>query len=195
MDNKVNNTDTLQKDEVIKTEPENEEKEITENKKILIEKAQKYDLISESFEILKRLSAADNMSVPEFLENLKRKAYEEKIQKISEKCGGDNEFAEYIMKLEENNAVTEVLGFDELKQNVPEITSIEQLPKSVVESASLKGTLLFDEYLRYLFEERKNADEAIKKQKNTENNSVGSQLNRKNATSPETAEFLKGLWK
>ena len=86
-------------------------------------------------------------------------------------------------------------GFQELKQEFPEIKDISDLPESVVENARLRGTLLLDEYLRYRLAAHKAEDRAKNGRIAADNMSIGSQTDRKGGINPETTEFLKGLWR
>ncbi|MBR5223672.1 MAG: hypothetical protein IKV81_05880 [Clostridia bacterium] len=96
-------------------------------------------------------------------------------------------------KLELSDELKET--FKELNESFPEIKSIEDLPKSVIENAIKSGKPLLDEYLRYRLLQEKAVKENVSAQKNAENSSVGSQLNKSRGENPETAEFLKGLWR
>jgi hypothetical protein len=96
-------------------------------------------------------------------------------------------------KLELSDELKET--FKELNESFPEIKSIEDLPKSVIENAIKSGKPLLDEYLRYRLLQEKAIKENVSAQKNAENSSVGSQLNKSRGETPETAEFLKGLWR
>lgn len=96
-------------------------------------------------------------------------------------------------KLELSDELKET--FKELNESFPEIKSIEDLPKSVIENAIKSGKPLLDEYLRYRLLQEKAIKENVSAQKNAENSSVGSQLNKARGENPETAEFLKGLWR
>lgn len=100
-------------------------------------------------------------------------------------------------KLQEKLELSEELKetFKELNDSFPEIKSIEDLPKSVIENAIKSGKPLLDEYLRYRLLQEKAVKENVSAQKNAENSSVGSQLNKARGENPETAEFLKGLWR
>lgn len=159
------------------------------------QKGMKFDMISKDFELLRELSQRKGKNVTQFLEELKMQEYSKRKDELLQKCGGDEEMAEHIIRLEEGKENFGLNGFEELKANFPKITSIEQLPEQVLENARLKGSLLLDEYLRYRLEEKKRSKEALKLQESNNNISLGSQLNRKAETSPETLEFLKGLWK
>lgn len=96
-------------------------------------------------------------------------------------------------KLELSDELKET--FKELNESFPEIKSIEDLPKGVIENAIKSGKPLLDEYLRYRLLQEKAVKENVSAQKNAENSSVGSQLNKARGENPETAEFLKGLWR
>ena len=161
----------------------------------LAQKGMKYDLIFNDYETLKNLSRKNGKSVTEFVEGLKADDYDKRLKELTEKCGGDEALAEHIVKLESENASDTANGFGELQNNFPEIKSLEELPEEIVEAAKLKGTLLLDEYLRYLLKQKRYSEEMKKTGKLSENASVGSQLNRRGKISPEASEFLKGLWK
>lgn len=159
----------------------------------LAQKGMKFDMISEDYEALKELALKSNKNVSEYIAELKNNAALERLNEIIEKCGGDNEFAEHILKLENGNN-TDIRGFGELKECFPKITTIEDLPEIVVEAAKLKGTLLLDEYLRFLHKEKLAMNESIKKQNLTNQSTLGPFVNKKGGDNPETAEFLRGLW-
>lgn len=160
---------------------------------VLAQKGLKYESIEKDYNALKELANEDKMSVPIFLLDLARRRNEDKKASLTEKCGGDTELAEHILSLE--SKVSPDNGFAELKESFPEIVSADNLPPQVLENAELKGTLLLDEYLRYLLAEERSAKAAALKQKTAEKASTGSLMNRKGAHNPETEEFLKGLWK
>ncbi len=159
----------------------------------LAQKGMKFDMISEDFEALKELALKNGKNVGEYIAELKKDIAQKRLNELAQKCGGDNEFAQHILKLENGNN-TEIRGFGELKECFPKITAIEDLPESVVEAAKLKGTLLLDEYLRFLHKERLAMNESIKKQNLAEQSSLGPFVNKKGGENPETAEFLRGLW-
>lgn len=197
---KTGNTATTPKTEketvLIPIKFNKEVKELTvEEATELAQKGLKYDLISEDYKTLRELSAQNGKSVAQFLSELKTKREAKRRKELAEKCGGDVDLAEHILKLETKKDYNNGSGFAELKEQFPEFNAEDELPDEVLEAARLKGTLLLDEYLRYRLAESKRAGEAQKKQKLSENVSIGSQLNRKGADSPETAEFLRGLWK
>ncbi len=162
---------------------------------VLAQKGMKFDLISEDYKALKELSLKNEKSVTEFLDFLKTEEHNKRVKELTEKCGGDEALAEHITNLENENNVENLRGFSELQKNFPKFKTPKDLPEEIKEAASLKGTLLLDEYLRYLLKHKRNADETAKTNEFSSNASVGSQLNRKGNISPEASEFLKGLWR
>ncbi len=159
----------------------------------LAQKGMKFDLISKDYDALKKLAQAENKSVSDFLAALYSQKQTEHQNEILEKCGGDREFAEHILKLEEADT-EEIKGFLELKDNFPQIKDLEDLPESVVEAAKIKGTLLLDEYLRYLHCQDMAIKSSIKNQRDASNSAMGPLTNKSGGQNPETREFLKGLW-
>ena len=159
----------------------------------LAQKGMKYDVISKDYDTLKIIARAEVKSVAEFLESIKNEKNSVRENEILLKCGGDKEFAEHILKLENSNPCDR-LKFSEVSENFPKIKTVEDLPQSVVESAKLKGTLLLDEYLRYLHKQQLAIKASVKNQFDAEQSATGSLVNKKGAQSPETAEFLRGLW-
>lgn len=160
---------------------------------VLAQKGLKFESIEKEYNVLKELAAKENKSVPVYLETLARAQLDEKRKVLTEKCGGDSELAEHIISLE-NGAFCDG-GFEEVKKNFPEIKSPDHLPASVLENAQSKGTLLLDEYLRYLLKEKQKARSVLQSQKAGKSATTGSLSNRLGGNTPETEEFLKGLWK
>lgn len=158
----------------------------------LAQKGMKYDMISSDYAALKSLANSEGKNVGEYISALMADNTARRLQEITDKCGGDSEFAEHIISLEKGEELPR--GFDEVSENFPKIKSVEDLPQSVVEAANLKGTLLLDEYLRYLHKQDIAVKQSLKKQKQTAETSAGSLANKSGAQSPETAEFLRGLW-
>lgn len=162
---------------------------------LLAQKGMKFDLIKEDFETLKNLAKRKNKSIPEYLQALKQGEIDSRKNELLEKCNGDAELAEKITELEEKQNGSELDSFDEVRRFFPKIENKDSLPQEVVESSNLKGTLLLDEYLRYLLAQKRRQEKSIKSKEAAEKSSVGSQLSRKNSLSPESEEFIKGLWK
>ncbi len=160
----------------------------------LAQKGMKYEAVKDDYELLKKLALKENKSVPEYLNTLSAKHLEDRKNELTEKCGGNGEIAEHIMELE--NAHKDIdNGFSELSVMFPEFKTEEDLPRSVLERAKLRGTLLLDEYLRYMLDNERKLKANADNQKRAEKSSLGSQLNRSGAVNPETEEFLKGLWR
>ncbi len=158
----------------------------------LAQKGMKYEVISKDYDTLKEIASSEGKSVGEFLEQIKADKTALRENEILSKCGGDKDFAEHIIMLE--NAKNDRYKFSEVRENFPKIKSLEDLPQSVVESSKLKGTFLLDEYLRYLHKQQLAIKQSVKNQLDAEQSATGSLLNKKGAQSPETAEFLRGLW-
>lgn len=155
----------------------------------------KFEAVSENYDTLKELAQGENKSIKGYLDGLKAGKNESRRLELLEKCGGDADLAEHIMMLENGNKKENDNGFSELQLYFPNFKSREDLPKQVVESAELNGTLLLDEYLRFCLSERQRVKEAARLQKSAQNSSVGSQMSKSYAVDPEAAEFLKGIWK
>lgn len=159
----------------------------------LAQKGLKFDAIAEDYGNLKRIAASDGKSVSEFLQALDKSNREARRKELLEECGGNEEIADYVLNLE--NIPDGDMGLKELKAEFPEIKDISDLPESVVENARLKGSLLLDEYLRYRHTAKRNARKAAAQSEGANSASIGSQIDRRGGVSPETAEFLKGLWR
>ncbi len=160
----------------------------------LAQKGMKYDAISEDYGELKRLARQENQSVPQFIAALKAARLEQRKNYLTEKCGGDTALAEHITQLEAANSEYSN-GFAELKSLFPQFNTEQELPTEVLLNANEKGTLLLDEYLRYLLNRQRAENAAALKAKETNNQSLGSQISRHGSENPEAEEFLKGLWK
>ena len=161
----------------------------------LAQKGMKFDLISEEYKTLKNLSQKNNKSIKEFLEDLKLENYNKRAKELCEKCGGDEALAQHILNLENNGETENINGFDELKSYFKNIKKVEDLPDAVIDAARLKGSLLLDEYLRYLLIQKREKENAVNISRFSKDASIGSQLNRKSNITPEASEFLKGLWR
>ena len=159
----------------------------------LAQKGLKFESIEKEYNLLKQLASRENKSIPNYIAELERRYSEEKKQNLTEKCGGNEEIAQHILKLENEKNIGD--GFEELITAFPEIKSKENLPQEVVTNAELKGTLLLDEYLRYLLSQKRNAQTIAQKQREGEKSSTGSLINHRDSHTSETEEFLKGLWK
>lgn len=153
----------------------------------------KFEAIADDYEALKNIAAKAGHSVSEYIAELSRQNDENRRQELTEECGGNEKMADYVMQLEKSGEESD--DFAELTAEFPKIKSISDLPDSVVRKSELRGTKLLDEYLRYRLTEEREAASAALKQKNAENLSLGSLTDRKGGINPETAEFLKGLWR
>lgn len=159
----------------------------------LAQKGLKFEAVAADYQNLKRIAARSGKSVSEFLRALEKDCRESRRKELLEKCGGNEEMADYVLRLEKEPESD--MGLEELKEQFPEIKDISDLPRSVVENAEMKGTLLLDEYLRYRHGAKRESVRAAAQRISADNASVGPQTDRRGGLNPETAEFLKGLWK
>lgn len=159
----------------------------------LAQKGMKFDLVLDTLEQLKKLALGAEKTVPQFLQNLENEKNQKRKEELLEKCSGDNDLVEKIISFEGNKPQNN--GFDELKKYFPNINCEENLPEEVIESSKLKGTLLLDEYLRYLLAQKKRQEKSKEHEEKLQKASIGSLKNCKSPISPETEEFIKGLWK
>lgn len=196
MDDKTNNPCDLpesQEEITIPIKFNKETKELTIEQAVeLAQKGLKFESIEKDFSALKELASKENRSVSAFISELCDRKQTERQQSLTEQCGGNEEMAKKILELEGNDRS---LGFEELKEAFPKFTKPEDLPDELLENARLKGTLLLDEYLRYLLNQERNAKAIAHKQHQAEASSTGSLADFKGSHNPETEEFLRGLWK
>lgn len=160
----------------------------------IYKKAQEYDVIIEDYNTLLLLSQESGLSIPELISSVKKTQHNARLAELKEQCNGNEELAQHIIDLE-TNTLDQPDDFAELKAYFPKFSEKNQLPESVTENARLRGTLLLDEYLRYLLKENLKTKAAIKEQELRDRASTGSQTNKKDEINPEAAEFLRGLWK
>lgn len=159
----------------------------------LAQKGMKFDMISSDYERIKVLAKENGSGVSEYLTALERQHKDEKIKSLTERCGGNEEIAQHIMKLEQAVSINENNGFSELQENFPEIKELSDVPEEVLENVSVKGTNLLDEFLRYRMQMEREKREITRSYKNGKNSSIGSQCSA--AVQNASADgFLKGLW-
>lgn len=161
----------------------------------LAQKGLKFDAIEGDYKLLKDLALKEGKSVPQYLGDLTALKLETRRKELCEKCGGDEALVEHILSLEGKADKYSLSGFEELNAAFPEIKSCDELPPEVLEKATMSGRAVLDEYLRYLLFEEKRSKQAEYDRKAAVASSLGSQLNRAAGINPETAEFLKGLWR
>lgn len=191
-------SDELKKVEEVSENKTNSTKATTEisNSELaeLYTKAKEYDIIIGDYKALLSLSSEKGLSVPELINYIRTSQREERLKELTKKCNGDTELASHILNLE-TTSISKGDGFSELKEFFPKFNDVNQLPLSVTENARLRGTLLLDEYLRYLLNEDFKTKTALAEQQNRDRASTGSQTTKKSEINPEAAEFLRGLWK
>ena len=194
-ENQEKTDDTKQKEILIPVKFNKETKNLSlEEASSLAQKGMKYDSIKEEYDTLKELASAEGKSVAEYLKDIKEKKTETRLNELIDKCGGDKETAEHFLSLEMKENKSDD-GFGEIKKYFPEISSKEDLPEEVLQNQELHGSMLLDEYLRYLLKARLNTESNKKQNENAQNKSVGSQLNKNGEENRELNEFLKGIWK
>ena len=160
----------------------------------LAQKGMKFEAISEEIDLLRKLALAENKTIKQFLGDLELKKFNKNRDSLVEKCKGDEQLTNEVLRLYEKNGEAND-GFFELKEEFPEIKSREDLPESVLENAKLCSRPLLDEYLRYRLKQEKAIKQNKLQEQRARESSVGSQLNKSRGENPETAEFLKGLWR
>lgn len=160
----------------------------------LAQKGMKFEAISNEIELLRKLASNENKTVMQFLSNLELKSKNAMRDSLVQRCEGDEELKNEILRLYEQKVEADD-GFDELKAEFPEIKSRDDLPQSVIENAKLCQRPLLDEYLRYRMAQERAVAENKLAEENAKLSSVGSQQNKSRGENPETAEFLKGLWR
>ena len=188
--------DTTPKDErVIPVKFNKEVRNLSlEEASVLAQKGLKFDAIQKDYETLRQLANQKSMNVSAFIKSLQDDEEKQRLSILTEKCGGDGELAAHILELEKGNKNNTDSDFEEFKEFFPDIKSADMLPPQVLENAALSGRNLLDEYLRYSLKEKLKVREAEKNYKSALKSSSGSQISHSGLVSPETAEFLKGLW-
>ena len=146
----------------------------------------------ENYGRLVEFAKADDISVPEFLNTLENARTQNRLRELAEKCGGNEELAKHILKLE-MGSTKESSDVAEFEKYFPNL-DISLLPESVKRSAKQNNRSLLDEYLRYRALAELNAEKEAIKRKENELSSTGSLKNVRDL-SFESAEFLKGLWR
>ena len=160
----------------------------------LAQKGMKFEAISDELAVLKQLAAQSGQTVMQFLNSIKKQNDADAVNSLMEKCGDDTVLADKVTKLfskrdEEND------GFSEVQKYFPEIKNRDDLPESVLDNAKLLSRPLLDEFLRYRLLQEKAVKENLFSQQRGRLSSTGSQINKTGGETPETTEFLKGLWR
>lgn len=160
----------------------------------LAQKGMKFEAISDELELLKQLAADSGKTVMQFLNYLKAEKQNATVNSLIEKCGDDTALANEVLRVFSKIGQDDA-DFKELQESFSEIKSIDDLPESVLENAKLHGRPLLDEFLRYRLQQEKAIKENLLSQQRGKATTAGSQLNKSRGDNPETAEFLKGLWR
>ncbi len=153
------------------------------------QKGMKFDLLAPELKTLKALSAAKGVSLSEFVKGLSSAETERRLAELTEKCSGDRELAERLLKAEGLPVRDDTA---ELLAEFPNLTG-ETIPESVKTAANLKGTGLLFEYLLYDHRKRLAAAEEESRDIAARESSLGS-MSGGSTQSLTDAEFIKGIW-
>lgn len=166
---------------------------------------------------LRYLAAANHQSVGETIKALKNAHDNMLRQRLSEKCGGDEEIVNSLMDLERKKyqqAVQDMTDaeakqaaetaeeanrriaaeFVELKKEFPEIGEFSNVPKSVIDRAAKQGISLLDSYLRFQHTESRKAKASAAQQAEATKAATGSMRGDTDAGSdPIIAAMIAGV--
>lgn len=156
----------------------------------LAQKGMKFDMIAADLDRLKRLSSSEGLSVGEYLSRIETERSERLLGELTEKCSGDRELAEKLLRAEGEQTAPEKDA--ELRREFPDL-SADSLPEEVKTAAKLKGTGLLFEYLLYEHHKRLAAAEETARSQRAAESGLGS-LSSEPARSAADTEFLKGVW-
>jgi len=167
---------------------------------------------------LRYLSAIFDTPINQVVDSLLTSNEEKRKNELLEKVNGDEELANKLFEAEktkhqkavddmvaaekqteeqEKASINEKLANDflELQKEMPEISSVDKIPKAVMKESIDKNLSLLDSYLRYQHRENKNIKAATETQKAAEKSTTGSAKSAENdGTSPEIEAMLQGLW-
>lgn len=157
------------------------------------QKGMKYELIENDFSRIKELAKRNGNTLSQYVSTLEQNENSNYENYLLNKCQGDKVLCERILHLENEAKQSDAIA--EIKDNFPEIDSIDKLPEEVIENSNVRGSNLLDEYLRYLLRLQKCKEAQFLAQRDGESITVGEMRNEKQ---PETdtarSEFIKGIW-
>lgn len=187
------NTATTPQEKVIPIKFNKEVRNLSiEEASVLSQKGLKYDAIEAQWERFKALAANENSSTGDLLTALENRRTEKRIEELTKECGGNSEIAKKFAELEGGTPHT-LKGEKDFLEFFPD-KNPNDLPEEVLNRAKQNNSNLLDEYLRYcagIYIE--NAREKARQEANRKS-SVGSQKNSGIYRSPESVEFIRGLW-
>ena len=155
----------------------------------LAQKGLKFELIENDFLKLKTLAGNRKMSVPEYISELEKEQAQKRKEQILSEYKESEALAERIAELESGKENDD--GLSELREYFPTVKELSDLPRAVVESASLKGENLLNAYLKYRIVKKRQADEERLFERGARDASVGSL---KSAGESTEDAFLRALW-
>ncbi|MBQ0083872.1 MAG: hypothetical protein KBS52_03800 [Clostridiales bacterium] len=159
----------------------------------LAQKGLKYEKVSESLERLRKMAAASGRNINDYLSFLENQASTAHKNELLCKCSGDESLVAQILSLEGKES-DELIGLDELIKNVDTVKSIEDIPEPVIVAAKEKGGNLFDEYLRYQFNESRKVKEALSSRETAKLSTTGPINAGTPASDAAGIQFIKGIW-
>ena len=166
----------------------------TERVTSLLQKGMKFENMADDLEKLHQLASAYGAkTTTEMLDRMLEVRENEKTQRVA-KHGTFKEADEAADKAS-RMAINERLATElvELQGDHPDVASIKDLPKSVVDTALQKGIPLLDAYNRHILKEQKRTASAVQKQTSNQKASVGSLSDSGGETSdPVWEAFLRG---
>ena len=183
----------------------------------LLQKGMKFENMADDLEKLHQLTAAygaktTSEMLDRILEERENTVKEEYIRKYGKEAGeklyevektqnaakrGTFKEADEAADKASRTAINERLAteFAELQADHPDVASIKDLPKSVVDTALRKGIPLLDAYNRHVLKEQQRAASAVQKQVSNQKASVGSLSDSGGEVSdPVTEAMLRGVW-
>ena len=161
----------------------------------LTQKGMKFELIEDDYIKVRELAKKEGKTLSQYVKTLEENHIADRKNRLLDLCGGNVALCDKIIELEDAKQTENGADLSEIRENFPEIDSIEKLPEQVKENCELKGTNLLDEYLRYLLKQSKLKAQTQLDMQNATNSSVGSQ-NTGAASFCDCAgdEFIKGIW-
>lgn len=184
---------------------------------VYAQKGMKWDDFTPTHEKMKFLAAAANMSVEQLTDALIERQDKTLKEQLLEECGGNEDIANRLYEVEkakqqkafdalkeqeskiqltEQEQLNKRLANDflELQAEIPEMATIDKVPKKVLEMAVDKDISILDAYLRYQHAEGKKTQTVKAKAETATQNSTGSMKAAPNSPSPEIDAMMKGLW-
>lgn len=159
----------------------------------LAQKGMKYDTVCDALERLRKMAAGKGKNVNDYLTMLEQREITAHKNELLGKCSGDEKLVDEILSLQ-GNKESDFIGLKELMNKVDSIKSIDDIPEPVLLAAKEKGGNLFDEYLRYQFEQNRKVNEADLYRINAEKSTTGPISTGTPVDNAVGIQFLKAIW-